>query len=196
MVRVWDTTIRECVQVFRSNRNEVTCALKLFEGRVFLLGTDSEDLIFVEFNNFGKDPEKGLPIFLKGRGRFTREFFGKCDSLTFNEEERVIALIADKKFVEYICLRTRQEITKKFKRKRKRATEAKKVLEVTKDEFMSDLANWLEPISRKKAPFKLVDLALGRSLRDMENPCFFFSSQNHFILQLLSKNETTGKIEL
>ena len=84
LLRLWDTSIRECVQVFRTNRNEVTCCLSFNQGKCLMLGTDSEELIFIEIGNFGKDQEKGIEIYLKERGRFTREYYGRVDVIAYN----------------------------------------------------------------------------------------------------------------
>ena len=126
-----------------------------------MLGTDSEELIFVEIGNFGKDVEKGIDIYLKERGRFTREFYGRVDVIAYNKQERIIALLSDRKHIEYLAFRTKEEATKKFKRKRKRAKENKKEFELSQEDYMLNLGNWIEPISRTKTKSKMNFIVLG-----------------------------------
>jgi hypothetical protein len=45
----------------------------------FVIGSDSEELVFVNISDYGKDPVTKLPVFVKERGRFTREYFAKVD---------------------------------------------------------------------------------------------------------------------
>jgi U3 small nucleolar RNA-associated protein 12 len=94
LVRVWDTRVQECVQIYRTNRNQVLCIEQISKSKVtigegddcslvsefsFVIGSDSEELIFVNISDYGKDPETKLPVFIKERGRFTREYFAKID---------------------------------------------------------------------------------------------------------------------
>jgi hypothetical protein len=41
-------------------------------------------------------------------------------------------------------------VVKKFKRRQKRARETEKELEISKEEFLADLKNWVEPVSKFK----------------------------------------------
>ena len=63
---------------------------------------------------------------------------------------------------------------KKFKRRQKRAKETQKEFDTTKEDFLKDLRNWVEPVSRSKLDAKvdqimLVDKKLVRKILDFDD---------------------------
>jgi U3 small nucleolar RNA-associated protein 12 len=172
LLRVWDTRIQECVQIFRTNRNQVLCMEKLSESKIaadeekflteysFVIGSDSEELIFVNISDYGKDPETKLPVFIRERGRFTREYFAKVDQIAFDAANSLLILLADRKHMELLKFRSKQEVAKKFKRRQKRAKESKKELDFTKEDFVQNIKNWVEPVQRVKLSQKIDQLML------------------------------------
>lgn len=175
LVRVWDTRTQECVQIFRTNRNQVLCMEKLSQSKVsldeegngslvseysFVIGSDSEELIFVNISDYGRDPESKLPVFIKERGRFTREYFAKVDQIEFDKENQLLFLLADRKHMEIVKFRNKKDVNKKFKRKLKRQKESGKELEQTKEQFVQNIKNWVEPVQRVKLSKKMDQLLL------------------------------------
>lgn len=64
-------------------------------------------------------------------------------------------------------------MVKKFKRRQKRAKENQKEFDTSKEDFMKDLRNWVEPVSRLKLDAKvdqlmLVDKKLVRKILDFD----------------------------
>lgn len=185
LVRVWDTRIQECVQIFRTNRNQVLCMSQIFENKKelsesgvreysFVIGSDSEELLFVNISDYGKDPTTKLPVFVKERGRFVREFFAKVDQIEVDIENGLLLLLADRKQLEVLKFKKQAEVVKKFKRRQKRAKENEKELQTSKDEFLSDLKNWVEPVAKLKLTQKtdqimLMDKKLVRKILDFDD---------------------------
>lgn len=112
LIRIWDCSIKICVQIFQSKRNEVTCFEKMPGNELcYAVGTDSEDVLFINLGDFGKDEESGLRVYCKERGRFVREFYSKIDQILHfsHENYEVIFLLADRKQIEILRLRGRKK---------------------------------------------------------------------------------------
>jgi U3 small nucleolar RNA-associated protein 12 len=140
----------------------------------FVIGSDSEELIFVNISDYGRDPVTKLPVFVKERGRFVREFFAKVDQIEFDSSNGILILLADRKHLEVLKFKKQLEVVKKFKRRTKRAKENEKELEVSKEEFLRDLKNWVEPVSKFKLAAKtdqimLVEKKLVKKILDFDD---------------------------
>lgn len=139
----------------------------------FVVGSDSEELLFLNISDYGRDPVSKLPVFVKERGRFVREFFAKVDQIEFDAQNGLLILLADRKHLEVLKFKKQIEVIKKFKRRQKRAKEHEKELEISKEHFLRDLKNWVEPVSRFKLSSKtdqimLVDKKLVKKALNFE----------------------------
>lgn len=189
LIRIWDCSIKICVQVFQSGRNEVTCFEKLpGKDLSYAIGTDSEDIMFINVADFGKDEESGLRIYCKERGKFVREFYSKVDQIIFYQGFgfELLFLLSDRKQIEVLRLRNKKEVSKKFKRKKKRAGEQGKELEIEKNDFMSDIGNWLEPIKKIRVKGKIDSIFTVNKLKNIENLLYTFKSNNNFTVEKFS----------
>ena len=194
LLRVWDCSLQSCVQVFRTNRSEVTCIERLGAknngyGNIsgekelsFIVGTDSEDLIFVNFSDFGKDTDTKLRTYLKERGRFTRDYYSRVNQISYEPSNKLIFMLTDRRFVEVVGFRTKAEVQKKFKRRKKRAEKSGKEFEFTKEQFMGEIGNWVDPIARRKPQGKFDYLIFKKSLKTFENLVYLFKNDNSFEL--------------
>jgi len=191
ILRVWDTSINECVQIVRTNKNEVTCSNFFPESNLIIYGTDSEDILFVEAKNFGKNEDTKLPEYIKIAGSYTREYFSKVDQITYSKGSKQLVLLSDRKYYEFLDFRSKEEVLKKFKRKVKRAKEAKKEYELTKEEFSADYANWIDAAGRVKSKSKLNSIIQRDTVKSFRNVIYSFFANNTFALgQVISGNPT------
>jgi U3 small nucleolar RNA-associated protein 12 len=92
-------------------------------------------------------------------------------------------LLADRKHLEVLRFRTKQDVNKKFKRRQKRAKEGDKELEYTKEEFVQDIKNWVEPVQRTKLSSKtdqimLVDKKIVKKVLDFDDEDLLEEGQN------------------
>lgn len=186
LLKIWDLSVKICVQIFQSGRNEVTCIEKMPGSELsYAVGTDSEDILFVNIGDFGKDEESGLRVYCKERGKFTREFYSKVDQILYHQGlgYEILVLLADRKQVEVLRLRNKKEVALKFKRQKKRAKEQGKEFEMEKEEFTSQIGNWIEAIHKKKFKGKVNNLLILPRFKKTHNILYLFKSDNSFLSQ-------------
>lgn len=196
LIRIWDCSIKICVQVFQSGRNEVTCLERLPGDELsYAVGTDSEDVLFLNLADFGKDLDSGLRVYCKERGRFVREFYSKVDQVLYYKggDFELLFLLADRKQVEVLRLREKKEVLKKFKRKKKRAREKGDVFETEETEFLGEISNWIEPVEKKKYKGKIDFLFVMKKLKILENVLFVFKSNNCFMTEIFGFEDDKKK---
>jgi U3 small nucleolar RNA-associated protein 12 len=173
--------------VFKTKRNEVTCIEKLpGEELSYVVGTDSEDLIFLNFGDFGKDEESKLRVYCRERGRFVREFYGRVDQIGFDEKNKALFLLSNRRQVEVLKFRSSKEVVKKFKRRKKRAEQNGKEFEFNKEEFMKDIGNWVDALHNRRLKGKVDSFLLAEKIKDHKNLVYFFKSNNSFVLEQYS----------
>ena len=144
-------------QISESRKEGEETAVKEYS---FVVGSDSEELIFLNISDYGRDPSTKLPVFVKERGRFVREFFAKVDQIEFDSENGLLMLLADRKHLEVLRFKKQVDVVKKFKRRQKRAKENQKELDISKEDFLRDLKNWVEPLTKLKLAAKTDQIML------------------------------------
>lgn len=183
----------------------------------FVVGSDSEELIFINFSDYGRDPVTKLPVFIKERGRFTREYFAKVDQIQYDKQNSLLFLLADRKHLEVLKFRNKKDVNQKYKRKQKRAKEGEKEVEISKDQFTTDIKNWVEPVQRTKLAAKIDQILLVEkkvvkkilkydedgeenmssvTYDKISGGIYYFASDNSYSLHQYIEKEKDYKIEL
>lgn len=161
-LRVWDIDTRRCLEIVPSKKNEVLSSvsiqgLKFVRNELFMAFTNSEECVFYEMQAIAGD--KDTPgRYVVERGRFTRTQFASVVDVEVSHGLVVVA--NEEKGIEVLKMRSKAEVSNKFKRKKKRVMDKsgeKEIEEVfeNKDEYMNNVVNWFEVVKTFKTKAKV-----------------------------------------
>lgn len=188
LFEIWDVSIGNCAAIISSKRNQVSC-LRQLTPNSFIFGTDSEELLFYKFGDFGKG-ENGVSVYYKEEGRFERNYYSTVREIEFEEDLKQVILRTDDG-LEFLEIRDRKTVEKKYKRFIKRKKEKNENIEElelpTIEEYLSSVSNWIEELSRKKFKQKLSGIIL--TTFKAQNSIFCFFSNNSFELLALEESQ-------
>ena len=195
-LRIWDIDTRRCIDIISTKKNEVLGmetikGLKFVRNELMMALTNSEDIIFYEMKITKAD--NTLPIHYEERGRLVRNNYNNIISTDTASDIGLVFILNDNKMIEVIKMKSKQDVSNKFKRKKKRTADTvnNDIVESieNKDEYMNDVSNWFECVKNIRLKTKADSIRYIRKYKNIDHLLCIMYSNNTYDIKIIEVGE-------